>query len=67
MTAGICVATECEKPARGHFCEACWALLPWELRQAILSSRKTGDRRKEQVTKAKTYLEQIDSNVQGNK
>lgn len=64
---GTCVATECGKPARGHFCETCWGLLPWAIRQAITSARKTGDKRKETVVKARQYLEQIDEHVTGNK
>lgn len=52
-----CITTGCTHDARGHFCTPCWKRLPWDLKAAITRSSKTGYRRKEQVQKAKTYLE----------
>lgn len=57
MTDRTCLTKDCGQPAKGHFCSACWAKLPWDMKAAITSSRKTGQRRPEHVKRAKDYIE----------
>ncbi len=51
-----CIAPGCIKSAKGYFCTDCWNALPWDLRAAITTSRRTGTHRATHANRAVEYF-----------